>query len=75
MLVMVVIKTFSIAKDVEELLDGVPVGKKSEVINEALRRFFELEPQIDDWSEKRKSGKKRPKLERYPPREITVNDL
>jgi hypothetical protein len=71
----VIIKTFSIAEDVLELLDRVPVGKKSEVINEALRRFFELDPQIDYRSKRRKPSRKSEDLKPYPPEELTVDDL
>lgn len=73
---MVVTKTFSIAKDVEEMLDSVPRGKKSEIINEALRLFFETESPTEKRSQKRKSERKWTESEyRYPPVEISVDDL
>jgi len=76
MLIMVVTKTFSIAKDVEEMLDSVPRGKKSEIINEAVRYFFETESPIEKGSQKRKSERKMAESEyRYPPVEISVDDL
>ena len=73
---MVVTKTFSIAKDVEEMLDSVPRGKKSEIVNEALRLFFETEYPTEKGFQKRKSERNRVESEyRYPPRELSIDDL
>ncbi len=55
---MVVTKTFSIAKDVEEMLDCIPRGKKSEIFNEALRLYFETESPTEKGTQKRKSKKR-----------------
>ncbi len=73
---MVVTKTFSIAKDVEEMLDSVPRGKKSEIINEALRLYFETESPTEKGTQKRKSEREWTESEfSYPPVELTIDDL
>jgi hypothetical protein len=84
---MTVTKTFSIDEDVVELLDTVTRGHISETINEAIRQYFELNTAEKRAPSKESPQKTRPTskrhrnidsrtgLERYPPEELTVNDL
>jgi len=79
---MTIIRTFSIAKDVEELLNRVPKGHISETINEAIRQFFEIEPPTKT---KHSTEKRSPRKEKddeiflgsngQPVTEISINDL
>ena len=60
-------------KDVADALDEVPYGEKSAYVDKVLREHFDMNP-----SDARaySTEKKRVKSEeKYPPLEITVDDL
>ena len=63
------IHSISVSKEVSDLLDKLYHGQKSRVCDEALRSYFDLNPDLTVTRERKTRTIK------YPVEEITVEDL
>ena len=63
------IHSISVSKEVSDLLDKLYHGQKSRVCDEALRSYFDLNPDL------KVTRERKPTQEKYPPLEITIDDL
>ena len=63
------IQCFSLSDDVILALKQVPYGEKSAIVDEALKAYFELNPELV------KTRERKTRAERYPATEITVDEL
>ena len=65
--------SISLTEDVAKALDEVPYGEKSAFVDKVLRAYFDMNPieaRAYSITKKRVKGE-----EKYPPQEITIDDL
>lgn len=59
---------FTLKKHVADVIERIPYGEKSAIVNEALEAYFEMNPDVKAERAPRKAIK-------YPEQELDVNEL